>query len=118
MLYTLTDPARQGDRIVLYPRFDQGRGEFGHAPSIYLVAVRYDEWSRRLVPLRVDLRSIDPMWASPAYREADGTVTARGPIPEPLFTACLDISDPEAPKRRAIRSRGLEFWSTLEAAGL
>ena len=103
MLYTHTDPASQGDRILLYPRFDEGRAERCLARSVFLVAVRFDPMSRRLLPLRIDLRKLDPNWTTPAYIEADGTITARGPIPEPLFTACLDTTDPKVPRRRLVR---------------
>ena len=82
MLYTRTIPAEQRDRIELFPDVDAARMD-GH--RVIGVAVHFDARSRRLVPLRAMPREFDPMWTTPAEFHADGSITARGPIPELLF---------------------------------
>ena len=90
MLYTLARPEAQGDRIhlaarieVLQVRADEGRAILG-------VAVHFDPRERRLIPLWSDPEAFDPAWSTPAEHHADGSITARGPIPAPLFVRAAD----------------------------
>ncbi len=86
MLYTQTPAGQQRDRIELFPLTvatlmeSEGRKFIG-------VAVQFDARSRRLVPLRAMPQEFDPTWTTPAEPHPDGSVTARGPIPELLFLA-------------------------------
>ncbi|HEX8202968.1 MAG TPA: hypothetical protein VF590_21005 [Isosphaeraceae bacterium] len=89
MLYTPSLPADQGDRVRLYPSPAAARAEAGSDRPIFGVAVRLESRQRRVVPLwplspAFDV-DIDPTWATPAQIHADGSVTARAPIPRPLF---------------------------------
>jgi hypothetical protein len=85
MLYTFTHPADQRDRILLYPSIAAARAAAGDDGSIRGLAVRFDTMGRRLAPLWTDPRSLDPRWTTAAYADGDGTIIARGPIPECLF---------------------------------
>ena len=82
MLYTRTHPGQQRDRIELFPSRDAAHVE-GH--PVIGVAVQFDARSRCLVPLRALPLEFDPTWTTPAESHPDGSVTARGPIPELLF---------------------------------
>src|SRR5437016_5114813 len=88
MLFTSTDPARQADRIYLYPRADAAMAT-GEGRSVYRVAVRFDVGGRRVVPLWPGRVWIDPAWAAPAELHADGSITAKGPIPCALFVGSV-----------------------------
>jgi hypothetical protein len=85
MLYTMTSPAEDYDRILLYPSIEAARAVAGSMKPVHLVDVDYDEMMRRVIPLRTDPQAFDPDWSTPAQPHADGTVTAKGPIPEFLF---------------------------------
>jgi hypothetical protein len=85
MLYTPTRPVDQGDRIRLYPSPDAARAEAGSDRPIFEVAVRLESRQRRVVPLWTLPQAFDPTWTTPAQIHADGSVTARAPIPRPLF---------------------------------
>lgn len=85
MLYTPTRPADQGDRVRLYPSPDAARAEAGADRPIFEVAVRLEGRQRRLVPLWSLPQVLDPTWTTPAQIHADGSITARAPIPQPLF---------------------------------
>ena len=84
MLYTRTPAGQQRDRIELFPHPAAAALALDGHPVIG-VAVQYDARSRRLVPLRAMPREFDPTWTTPAESHPDGSVTARGPIPELLF---------------------------------
>lgn len=121
-MYTITRPEAQGDRITLFPSPDCARAMAGAGKPILRVAVRHDERCRRVSPLWTDPVLFDPSWTAPAELCADGSVIARGPIPEPLFIPCpprwgggsLIPSDRTAiavhPQRRdTVRSRTIEI---------
>jgi hypothetical protein len=103
MLYTSTSPAEQTDRIRLYPTPLAARGEIGDGPALFAVAVRLGARWHHLVPLWTDAGSFDPTWTTPAELHADGSITAKGPIPDSLFAACL--SRDEAPRGRFLARR-------------
>lgn len=85
MLYTPTHPVQQGDRIRLFPTIDAARAVAQDGRPVLGVAVQFDAPCRRVTPLWVDAQIFDPAWSTPAEYHYDGSVTARGPIPEPLF---------------------------------
>jgi hypothetical protein len=85
MLYVPLRPATPGDPIRLYPGVDSARVDALDGTPIVAVAARFDAPSRRLVPLWPYAQECDLAWTSPAERHADGTIVARGPIPELLF---------------------------------
>lgn len=86
MLYTVTSPAEASDRILLYPSREAAkRAISGSIRQVILVAVNYDEMMRRVIPVFTDAQSFDPDWSTPAQPHPDGSVTAKGPIPESLF---------------------------------
>src|SRR5438552_3741445 len=85
MLYTLTRAGQQRDRILLFPSFDTARAVAGDEQAVVRVAVHFDERCRRIAPLWTNPQAFDPTWMTPAESHADGTITAKGPIPEPLF---------------------------------
>jgi hypothetical protein len=87
MLYSLTRPAYQGDRILLDPSPDAARADAGEGRPILEVAVRCDVRGRRVVPAWTDPQAFDPAWTAPAELHPDGSVTAKGPIPGRLFVA-------------------------------
>jgi hypothetical protein len=87
MLYTLTRPALQGDRIQLYPSPDAAQARAGGGQPVIEVAVRFDARGRRVVPSWTDPHVFDPMWTAPAEFHPDGSITAKGPIPGQLFLA-------------------------------
>jgi hypothetical protein len=85
MMYTPTRPAEQGDRILLFPDPLAAKAALGEGRALFGVAVQFDRRGRRVAPLGPDPRGIDPTWSAPAEAHADGSATARGPIPSPLF---------------------------------
>lgn len=87
MLYTSAEPKMQGDRIRLFPSLSAYRSAFGSSP-VHAVAVRFDPDGRRLFPLWTDPATFDPQWSTPAQFHADGSVTARAPVPQALFVPC------------------------------
>ncbi|HEX8199801.1 MAG TPA: hypothetical protein VF590_04885 [Isosphaeraceae bacterium] len=87
MLYTLTRPALQGDRILLYPSPDAAQARAGGRHPVIGVALRSDARGRRVVPAWSDPGGLDPMWSAPAEFHPDGSITAKGPIPGQLFLA-------------------------------
>ena len=89
MFFTTTDPMHQSDRIYLYPRPEAALHGLNDGRSVFGVAVEFDLRSRKVTPLWVDRESFDPAWTTPAEPHADGSVTAKAPIPEPLFTALV-----------------------------
>lgn len=84
MLYTFTNPSDPYDRIRLFPSPEAARATEGGKP-VRVVAVGVDARMRRVIPLWTDPNSFDPSWTTPAQWHADGSVTAKGPIPSPLF---------------------------------
>ncbi|HEV3162695.1 MAG TPA: hypothetical protein VGZ22_01545 [Isosphaeraceae bacterium] len=86
MMYTNTRPTYQGDRIDLFPDAKAAQAAGGNGMSPYRVAVRFDARERRVIPLWTHPSVIDPSWTALAEAHADGSVTARGPIPSLLFT--------------------------------
>ena len=87
MLYTLTRPAFQGDRILLYPSPDAAQAGAGGRQPVIGVALRSDARGRRVVPTWSDPGVLDPTWSAPAEFHPDGSITAKGPIPGQLFLA-------------------------------
>ena len=85
MLYALVEPARQPDRIRLFPSEEAARRSAVGEREPVAVAVFCDAPSHRVFPSWTDPVIFDPTWATPAELHADGSVTARGPIPECLF---------------------------------
>jgi hypothetical protein len=86
MMYTNTRPTYQEDRIHLFPSLEAARAAGGCRRILYKVAVRFDPLERRVVPLWTHPSVIDRNWRVRAEAHADGSVTARGPIPTLLFT--------------------------------
>lgn len=83
MFYTLTHPAHQTDRIDLHLNAEVTWAGAGW--PVFAVAVRFDAMSRRVIPLWTDPDQFDSAWTTPAELHADGSITAKGPIPESLF---------------------------------
>jgi hypothetical protein len=99
LLYTVIPPA-QGDRILLYPDEQTARAVVNASRPICSVAVRFEMRHRRIIPLLSRPVGVDPTWAAPAEQHADGSITARGPIPEVFFAECPPgRSTPEASSR-------------------
>jgi hypothetical protein len=92
MLYTLQGPRPQADRVLLHASVEAARAHARGEGTVFAVAVRFEERSRRVVPLNVDPQLLDPTWATPAEHHADGSVTAKGPLPESLILgeACTE----------------------------
>ncbi|CAN5888100.1 hypothetical protein BH23PLA1_BH23PLA1_04600 [soil metagenome] len=88
MMYTNAHPSRQGDRIRLFPSRQAAEAALGDPESVIPVAVGVDSMGRRLFPTWICPEAFDPAWSTPAYMDADGSVTARAPIPRPLFVSC------------------------------
>lgn len=89
MLYTVTSPSDPYDRIRLFPSPEAARAtEIGK--PVRVVAVGFDPRMRRVIPLWTDPQSFDPAWTAPAQSHADGSVTAKGPIPTSLFVLGLE----------------------------
>jgi hypothetical protein len=87
MLYAVNPPA-QADRILLYPSERAARSCTGHGRPIYAVAVRFEVRHRCITPLLPRPDVVDPTWFAPAEQHADGTITAKGPIPEVFCAQC------------------------------
>ena len=88
MLYTITNPAEDYDRIRLFPSLEAARAVAFDGRHIQIVAVDYDHRMRRVFPLhQVDPTLLDPAWSTPAQFHPDGSVTAKGPLPTHLFVA-------------------------------
>ena len=87
MLYTLTDPKRQPDRVELYPNVDAAIAHAGDGGVVYRVAVDFDATCRLLLPRWLVPEAFDPAWTTPAELHGDGSVTAKGLIPTELFVA-------------------------------
>lgn len=87
MLYTLTSPADEYDRILLFPSPEAALALGTGQRSVRVVAVNFDSRNRRVVPLWTDPEQFDPAWTTPAQPHPDGSVTAKGPIPQQLFVA-------------------------------
>lgn len=85
MLYTLTSPADIYDRIRLFPSREAALAVAEGARKVLTVAVDFDPRMRRVIPSWTDPNHFDPEWTTPAQPHADGSVTAKGPIPSPLF---------------------------------
>lgn len=84
MLYTSTSPAENYDRIRLFPSIEAAL-VLSRGGAVQPVALGLDVGMRRVVPLWTDPWLFDPTWTSPVQLHPDGSVTARGPIPKPLF---------------------------------
>ena len=87
MLYAVIPPARE-DRILLFPSAQAARLSASNGRPIFSVAVRFEARHRCITPLSPRPNGVDPTWFAPAEQHADGTVTAKGPIPEVFFAAC------------------------------
>lgn len=85
MLYTVTGPADSYDRIQLFPNAEAARQAAGEQRTVRTVAVDFDSLMRRVVPLWTDPQEFNPEWWAPAQPHPDGSITAKGPIPTPLF---------------------------------
>jgi hypothetical protein len=85
MLYTVMPPALRRDRIILYPGQMAARAPADGAEAVDSVAVRFVARDRRIGPPPVDRGDGNPTWTTPAEGQADGTITAKGPIPEGFF---------------------------------
>ncbi len=85
MLYTVTSPTEPYDRIRLFPSLEAARAMAFDGRHVQIVAVDYDHRMRRVVPLEIDPMLLDPAWSAPAQYHPDGSVTAKGPLPEHLF---------------------------------
>jgi hypothetical protein len=99
MLYTVM-PTAQGDRILLYASEQAARASADAGRPICSVAVRFEARHRQIIPLGGRPEGIDPTWAAPAEQHADGSITAKGPIPEVFFAAC-----PPGPSARDTSAR-------------
>jgi hypothetical protein len=96
MFYAVIPPAR-ADRILLYPSEQAARDSASAGRPIFSVAVRFESRHRCITPLPPRPEGIDPTWFAPAEQHADGTITAKGPIPEAFFAqCCLETSSCEA----------------------
>lgn len=85
MLYTLTPPTRQGDALHLYPTRQAALDHAMERQVIHGVAVDLDENRGCLVPAVKPPWGLDAGWTTSVERHADGSMTARGPLPEILF---------------------------------
>ena len=85
MLYTLAPAAHREDRILLFPSMDAARITADRDREVLGVALSFDARGRRVTPLWIDAQAFDPAWWAPAELHADGSITARGPIPAPLI---------------------------------
>ena len=101
MLYTLASLLHQADRIRLYPSAEVICSR-GGGRSIVGVSVRFVARDRRVVPLWTDPAQFDPAWTTPAELHADGSVTAKGPIPGPLFVDHPGVKLPEIDRPRLL----------------
>lgn len=87
MLFAPADSEGTPDRVRLFPTLEAAAGKAVPQREWIAVAVEVAPCGRRVSPLWTDARAFDPGWQSPAQLHADGSVTARGPIPEPLILA-------------------------------
>jgi len=87
MLYAVNPPAR-ADRILLYPSAQAAQVSASHGRPIFAVAVRFEARHRCITPLSPAADGVDPKWFAPAEQHADGSITAKGPIPEVFFAPC------------------------------
>jgi len=88
MLYTVVSADGPTDRIRLYPSPVAAREAARGERPVAALAMDLDPWGRRVVPATIPLRDVDPTWSAPVELHADGSATARGPIPEALFLDC------------------------------
>jgi hypothetical protein len=106
MLYTGTPPAGGAAHIDLFPDPAAARAAGGHPDRpLYGVAARFDARGRCLISLRSDRDEIDPSWTTSAWEHGDGVITARGPIPGPLYVRLPTSGAPLGPSGEAPGSR-------------
>src|SRR4051812_28753744 len=94
MFYTFVHPQQQGDRVVLFPTPEAARAVTRGNPPIFGVTLRFERKNRRVVPSRITAGLLDPCWTASAEDHADGSITARGPIPEALFLVLSENPTP------------------------
>ncbi len=82
MLYTITPPTRQGERIRLYPTLGAAQAHAPDGQAVHAVAVTLDGRGRSLISA---WRQVEPAWTTPVEVHDDGSATAHGPIPDRLF---------------------------------
>lgn len=88
MLFARTDDSeREPDRVRLFPTPETAQDQGADNHEVVAVALEVDADGRRVTPLWTDPQEFNPDWHAPAQLHADGSVTARGPIPEPLIVA-------------------------------
>jgi len=85
MLYTSAVAAHRDDRIHLFDSREAASVGARDGRPVLQIALRFDPQGRRVTPLWVDSSAFDPAWWAPAELHADGSITARGPIPGPLI---------------------------------
>ena len=83
----MTRPTIGYDRIRLFPSLEAVQALLPAGDSAQVVAVDYDPRMKRVIPLWTDPTRFDPGWTTPAQPHPDGSITAKGPIPEDLFIA-------------------------------
>jgi hypothetical protein len=89
MFYALTPPESVTDRVRLYPTARAALAQACEDRTVFVVAVDLDAGGRLVVPRWVDPQAIAPDWATCAQLHGDGSITARGRIPQELFVGCL-----------------------------
>jgi hypothetical protein len=75
------------DRVRLFMTAEAALAVADPEHVVHAVAVGFDDRMRRVVPLWTDPEQFDPTWSAPAQSHADGSLTARGPIPRALYRA-------------------------------
>lgn len=98
-LFTATHPDQQQDAIQLQANAEAARHEGGENQPVHRVAVCLSRDGHRLLPLGSFSPDFDATWATSAEPHADGSVTARGPLPGWLFTPVAVNGNREKPSR-------------------
>lgn len=94
MLFAIADTERSPDRIRLFQTPESAQDQSRGDQEVIAVALEVDPQGRRVTPLWTDAREFNPEWDAPVQFHADGSVTARGPIPEPLIVAVPNDARP------------------------
>lgn len=84
-LFTATDPAQQSNQIRLHPTIESARFDIDEGKPVHRVAARLARDGHLLLPLGSLSPGYDPAWTTRAEPQADGSVTAQGPLPGWLF---------------------------------
>jgi hypothetical protein len=85
MLYTFEGPRDDADRVRFFLTAEAALAQADPEHEIHAVAVEFEDQMRRVVPRWTDPELFDPSWTTPAQPHADGSLTARGPIPRALY---------------------------------